>query len=174
MSMKSKSIILGAIAASVVMTGCATKPPAEVGEQIKPDAEVLAKIAESATRASKSMERLAAIRSTTSGLKIADRVAPEGLDVPITINWAGPIDGLAKKLAELTGYKYEGTEGSVPSMPILVSVAVTETSAFQILANAGAQAGSAADIVIRPSTKSIMIKYAPATQSGGYANPSEK
>lgn len=174
MSMKSKSIIFSMVAASAVMVGCATTQPVAVGDKIKPDAEVLAKIAESAARSSKSMERLAALRSTTSGLVISDRVAPEGLDVPITINWAGPIDGLVRTLSNLTGYKYEGTEGSVPTMPILVSVSVTETSAFNVLANAGAQAGSAADIVIRPSTKSIMVKYAPATQSGGYVNPTAK
>lgn len=169
MSTKSHALVLSMIAAAAVLAGCATKPP--TGSPVSPDADIMAKIATSADRASISMQRLAALRSSTAGVKVADYQVPAGLETPITITWSGPIDGLARKVAELSGYTFDGTVGGTPNSPVIVSISVTSETAFNILANAGAQAGAAADIVVRPEAKRILVKYPPVTRSGGYAAP---
>lgn len=166
MSIKSHSTALTIIAAALT-AGCATNP-APVGTPVNPDADVMAKIAASADRASLSMQRLTAIRAANSHAKVESFQVPPGLETPISITWAGPVDALVAKVAELSGYTFAGFKGKKPVAPIVVSVAVTSMSAFNILADAGAQAGSAADIVINPDEKTISVQYAPVTQSGGY------
>lgn len=169
MSLKSHAIVLSMIAAAALATGCATQQPAPVGTPVQPDAEVLAKIAASADRASLSMQRLAQLRGADRAVKTEEFQVPAGLETRVNMTWSGPVDALAAKLADLTGYTYGGTVGPVPSTPVLVAVSVTNTQAFNILMDAGAQAGSAADIVVSPNTKRISIKYPPVTRSGGYA-----
>lgn len=164
-------ILARALAVSAVLTllaGCAHKP-AET--PASPDAEILKKIAQHAERASYSMQRLAALRGANGGLQVADMVAPAGLEMPISINWSGPVDSLVRKIAEVTGYEYEGVIGSKPVTPVLVTVAVTNTPAFNVLADAGAQAGSAADIIVRPETRKILVKYPPVLRNGGFGQP---
>lgn len=170
MSTKSKALVLTMIAAAALAAGCATPEP--TGTPVDPNADVRAKIAASADRVSLSMQRLAAMRSATYGVKVVDFKTPVGLETEISINWAGPIDGLARKISELTGYTFDGTLGPVPTTPVIVSVSATDTSAFSILADAGAQAGTAADIIVQPETKRIIVKYPPVTRTGGYANVS--
>ena len=160
---KKLTLIAAAALASLTLAGCATQdkaPPA-------PDAEVMAKLATYAERASISMQRLASLRGANAGVRIELGKVPAGLELPVTLNWAGPVDQLAMKIAELTGYQFGGVLGSTKT-PVLVSMAVINQPAFNVLADAGAQVGSAADIVVHPDTKKIFVKYAPVTRSGGY------
>lgn len=163
---KSKLMIVAAAVAVLGLSGCATNVvPASVQG---PDVAVLEKIASYAQQTSISMQRLAAMQIDRSGLAPLELKAPEGLDRPISITWTGPIEQLVKKIAEMTGYTYDGVIGSKQANAVHVSISVTNMSAFQVLADAGAQAGVAADIVIRPEQKRIAIKYPPTTPNGGY------
>lgn len=161
-AMKASSIAL-AMTSLAVLSGCATQAPTPVAA----DAEVMAQLATYADRASISNQRLASIRTGTAGVKIDKVEVPAGLEAPISITWSGPIDQLAKKVAELSGYQYGGSMGTSKT-PVLVSISVTNTPAFNVLADAGAQAGSAVDIVVHPNTKKIFVKYSPAARTGGY------
>lgn len=167
MSFKSNAFLLSVVATSL-LAGCASPPP--VVAPINPDAEVMAKIAASADRASLSMQRLAALRGSAQGMKLVEAQTPPGLDVLIKdLSWSGPIAGLVKKVADLSGYAYADAQGMMPSSTVNVSIAVSSATAFNILSDAGAQAGSAADIVIQPDAKRIFLKYPPVVRSGGYA-----
>ena len=115
--------------------------------------------------------KMAALRAGQSQTAAVALVAPPGLDVPVSITWTGPIDLLVKKVAELSGYTYDGTLGTKPMAPVNVSISVTGVTAFDILADAGAQAGTAADIIIRPDTKKLALRYPPTTPNGGYVKP---
>lgn len=154
--------------AITALYGCAT-PVSPVTEA--PDAEVMAMLATYADRASIANQRLASIRSGTAGIKIENVEVPEGLEVPISITWSGPVDQMVKKVAELTGYEYGGSLGNSKT-PVLVSVTVANMPAFNVLADAGAQAGAAVDIVVHPNTKKIFVKYPPASRTGGYPQQS--
>lgn len=162
---KNKLKIVAAALAVVSVSGCAV-PPAPV--VAGPDVAVLEKLASYAQQSSVSMQRLASIQIDRSGVAPVELRAPAGLEKPISITWSGPIDKLVKKVAEMTGYAYEGEIGSKPANQVHVSISVTNLSAFQVLADAGAQAGVAADIVIRPDQKRMAISYPPTTPNGGY------
>ncbi len=162
---KTKLIIAAACMAA--LGGCATKPTPVAAPG--PDAAILEKLADYAQKSSISMQRLAAIQMDRAGnAPVVELKAPEGLDKPISITWTGPIEQLVKKVAEMTGYQYEGVLGNKPANAVHVSVSVTNTAAFNVLADAGAQAGVTADIIIRPEQKLVAIKYPPVTPNGGY------
>lgn len=163
---KRKLVMVSMAVAMAALSGCAT-PPTPIASP-GPDAAILEKLASYAQKSSISMQRLAAIQMDRSGTQTVDLQAPEGLDKPISITWTGPIDTLVKKIAEMSGYAYEGELGSKPVNAVHVSVSVTNTSAFHVLADIGAQAGVAADIVIRPDQKRLAVKYPPTTPNGGY------
>lgn len=165
MSIRLPSVLL----LTVLVAGCAFPAKQAV---VQPEAEtaVLSELAVYAQRASLSMQRMAAMKNANGSGQVANIVAPAGMNTPMFLNWNGPIEGLVKSIAERTGYSYEGVVGVKPATPVIVSVSVTNMPAFNILVDAGAQAGSAADIVVRPDTKKIFIKFPPVIRSGGYPN----
>lgn len=163
--MLNKKLLL-AVVATASLAGCATQMPAPAPESA--DVGVLKKLDEYAERSSLTMQRLAAMKIDRSGMAPVDLKAPPGLDVPVSITWTGPIEQLVKKMAEITGYSYEGVLGSRPAAPVNVSISVNKMSAFQVLADAGAQAGLGADIIIRPDLKKLAVKYPQTTPNGGY------
>lgn len=167
--LNSKLVLVSATAAlSVLMGGCATTtPPSAPGA----DAAVLEKLSDYAQKSSLSMQRLAAIQIDRSGAQPVELKVPKGLEKPISITWTGPIEQLVKKVAEMTNYSYEGVLGGKPANAVHVSVSVTNMTAFHVLADAGAQAGVAADIIIRPEQRKVAVKYPPVTPNGGYAQP---
>lgn len=166
MSMKTHALALS-IAAVTALAGCATQQPTGA-PATGPDPEILRKLTALGDDANVSLQRLAALRSATNGVTVSDYQPPAELATPISIQWSGPIDGLARKVAELTGYSFEGVFGAAPTVPVIVNISVTNASAFDVLSNAGAQAGAAADIVVRPKSKAIAVKYPPTIRSGGY------
>ena len=164
-----KNKLLLTVVAAAALSGCATQKPAPAPESA--DAAVIQKLNEYAERSSMTMQRLASLQIDRAGGKTVELKAPEGLDVPVSITWTGPVEQLVKKIAEITGYTYEGVLGSKPAAPVNVSISVSKMSAFQVLADAGAQAGVGADIVIRPDLKKLAVKYPPTTPTGGYVQP---
>lgn len=159
-----KATTFAIVAASAILTGCATQPKPVAPEA---NAELMTKLATYADRASRSMQRLASVRGANAGVNVDNVQIPAGLEVPISIKWSGPVDQLAAKVAQLTGYQFGGVLGNSKT-PVLVSITVVNTPAFNVLADAGAQAGSAAEIVVHPNTKKIFVKYPPAARTGGY------
>lgn len=162
------------VAACVIATisGCMTVPVA-IAPIDNPDADLMSKIAASAERVSLAMQRLSMIRGGGQAEASQDYKVPAGLEKTMSINWAGPIDGLARKVAQMSGYTYDEPLGPIPNTPVIVSMAVTGQSMFNILSDAGGQAGSAADIVVRPESRRITVKYPPVTRSGGYGLQTE-
>lgn len=152
------------LAAMALISGCATKP-APVAATTEGD--VTARLADYADRASQSMQRLAAVRGANAGIKVDNVKVPAGLEIPVSIKWSGPVDQLVSKVAELSGYQFGGVLGNSKT-PVLVSITVVNTPAFNVLADAGAQTGSAAEIVVHPDTKKIFVKYPPAARTSGY------
>lgn len=172
MSKKAHALVISAtLSAVALLAGCATQKPEGQTPAPGVDAKVQQTLANAAARSSEAMLTLAKTRSATHGITYSDDFkVPDELRTPITINWSGPLDELVHKVADLTGYQYEAAVGSRPNTTVLVHIAVTDLEAHKVLANAGQQAGSAADIVVNPDSKKLYVKYPPNTRNGGYAS----
>ncbi len=156
-----------AVLAIASVAACATKP---VAPAAGPEIEIRNRIAGYAQKSSEAMQRLAALRGSNGGVQSVELEIPAGLDKPMSITWTGPVDLLVKRVAEFTGYTYDGVIGQKPATPVVVSVAVTNTAAFRVLVDASAQSGSAAEIVVRPDSRKLLVKYPAVTQSGGFVS----
>lgn len=164
---KSKLVLaLSAAAAALALAGCASQP--KVDPAAEADGRVLQELSAHAQRASLSMQRLAAMKGANDSVALPDPANFPGMEKPVTISWSGPIEQLTRKIAEESGYSYLGTIGARPATPVSVAISVVDTPAIYILMDAGAQIGSAADLVVNPEKKTVLVKYPPVVRSGGY------
>jgi outer membrane murein-binding lipoprotein Lpp len=166
-----KLTILAAALAAVTLAGCQTTQPTKPAP-LPPsaDAEVLSRISASAQQATASMERLNAMRVSGRSVTPETSAIPAGLEVPVSIEWTGPLPGLIQKVAAMTGYSYGGELGSRPAIPVTVAVKQVDRTAWFLIESADSQAHPAANIIVRPDSKELLVQYPPVTQSGGYPN----
>ncbi|PCJ99012.1 MAG: hypothetical protein COA45_06090 [Zetaproteobacteria bacterium] len=129
---------------------------------------VSAMLAESADRASAALEALAAVEKARTP---AATMSPIG-DVPaelrrtITVNWVGPIEPIAKTLADRAGYGFL-VLGSKPVIPAVVSIDAENTRVVDVLRDIGLQLGMRGDIKVDAQTHMVEIYYAPNSGIGG-------
>ena len=129
---------------------------------------VTAMLAEAADRASVALETLAAVeqaRSPNIAVGPISEVPPE-LDRAVTINWIGPVEPIAMKLADRAGYAFQ-TVGNPPPVPIVVSLDVENKPVIDILRSLGLQLGVRADIRVDGERRMVEVHYAPNTGLGG-------
>jgi hypothetical protein len=158
--------ILALTALLATTAGCATSNRPTTS--IDTEADVLKEIAQSVQRATDAQVRLAAMKGANRGLLIGESSTGEGLDAPISISWSGPIDKLAQKIAELSGFEYGGIVGKRPTVGVNVVINATNEKGRIILLNANAQAGSAARVELSEGSKKIVVRYAPTPGNGGF------
>jgi defect-in-organelle-trafficking protein DotD len=155
------SVFLG-----VVLSACTpAQPDPQVAAQ--PD-KVSAMLAEAADRASVALETLAAVeQARTPDVTVApiDDAPPE-LQRAITVNWIGPVEPIARKLADRAGYMFQ-TVGNPPPVPVVVSIDVENTPVIDALRSVGLQLGSRANVRVDGARKLVEIHYAPNTGVGG-------
>ncbi len=125
-------------------------------------------LAESADRASSALQTLAAVEQARTP---ATQMSPIG-DVPqelrrtITVNWVGPIEPIAKTLADRAGYGFL-VLGSEPSVPVVVSIDAENSRVIDVLRDAGLQLGKRGDIKVDAKSRMVEIYYAPNAGIGG-------
>ena len=149
-----------------LMLGACTIPT-KVDQQLvaEPDGVSL-RLASAVDRASAALQTLASVeqaRNPTAAIQ-AVPYAPQELRRTVSVSWVGPIEPLARKLADRAGYSLS-VNGDVPSTPVIISVEAKQKSVIEVLRDAGLQAGQRADISVDPETKIVELNYAP--QSGG-------
>jgi defect-in-organelle-trafficking protein DotD len=83
---------------------------------------------------------------------------------PVSIRWSGPIEQIARVLAERAGLKFR-VKGNVPAVPLTVSVDAYQLPIIHILRDIGYQAGHRADLTVDSMGGAVEIRYAPADQS---------
>ncbi|MCB1784076.1 MAG: DotD/TraH family lipoprotein [Alphaproteobacteria bacterium] len=130
--------------------------------------KVSALLAESADRASTALETLASIeraRTPTTPMAPIDNVPPE-LRRAITVNWVGPIEPIAKTLADRAGYSFR-VLGSPPSIPVVVSLDVENTQVVEAFRDLGLQLGMRGDVKVDARNKVVEIYYVPNSGIGG-------
>ena len=125
-------------------------------------------LAESADRASSALETLAAVEQArtpaTSMSPLGD--VPQELRRTITVNWVGPIEPIAKTLADRAGYSFL-VLGNEPSIPVVVSVDAENSRVVDVLRDIGLQLGKRGDVKVDAKTRMVEIYYAPNAGVGG-------
>lgn len=129
---------------------------------------VSAMLAESADRASNALETLASVeKARTPGTEmspIAD--VPTELRRTITVDWVGPIEPIAKTLADRAGYGFL-VLGNEPSIPVVVSIDAENTRVVDVLRDLGLQLGMRGDVKVDARSRMVEIYYSPNSGLGG-------
>lgn len=134
-------------------------------------------LADSAERATKALENLASVElvRTPSAAAAAATIpnAPMELQRPVTFNWAGPVEPVAKDIAGWAGYSFR-TVGDQPPAPIIVTLDIYNQPMIEVLRDIGLQMGSRADLKLDANRRTVEIIYASTVngaQTGGGSAP---
>lgn len=132
----------------------------------QPDA-VSAMLADAADRAANSLETLAAVEySRSPGVAVGPvGNAPTELRRAITVNWVGPVEPIAKTLADRAGYNFL-VVGGPPVVPVVISLDVENTPVIEVLRSIGLQLGMRGDIKVDGPGKIVELHYPPNTGVG--------
>lgn len=162
--MNKKISFLGG-AALLVLSACA--PAAKVDHQMvaSPD-PVSLRLAAAVDKASSALQTLASVEQARNpGVSIqAAPYAPQELRRTVSVDWVGPIEPIAKRLADRAGYEFQ-VNGDQPPAPVVVNVQAKQKSVVEVLRDIGLQAGLRANIAVDPDQRIVELNYAPV--SGG-------
>lgn len=124
-------------------------------------------LADAADRASVALETLAAVEQSRSpGVAVAPITdAPPELRRAITVNWTGPVEQIARRMADRAEYGFT-VVGSPPPVPIVVNINVENTPVIDVLRSIGLQLGVRADIRVDGGRQIVELHYAPVTGVG--------
>jgi defect-in-organelle-trafficking protein DotD len=124
-------------------------------------------LADAADRASSALETLAAVEQSRSPSVAVSPIvdAPAELRRAITVNWVGPVEPIAKTLADRAGYTFQAV-GSPPPVPLVVSIDVENTPVIDVLRSIGLQLGMRADMNVDGRRRMVELNYAPNTGAG--------
>lgn len=144
------------------LTACGKFTPQPLSStKIIPTADsAMVETAEAAASVSQSMEDIASAARFDHGMlkRESGEKPPEVLTRLISIDWAGPVEPLAKQLALATQMRLK-VLGEAPPIPITISLHKRDTMAYDILENMRAQVYPKADIVIFPISGVIELRY---------------
>lgn len=156
---------------AAAVAGLAACSPNNIGSRNPQVAAVPDKVsmmlADAADRSANALQTLASIEQSRSpGVAVAPITgAPPELKRAITINWVGPVEPIAKTLADRAGYGFQ-TVGEAPPVPIVVSIDVENKPVIEVLRNIGLQLGVRADVRVDGNGRMVEIHYAPNTGLG--------
>jgi len=147
-----------------ILTGCAQY---KVDQQLvaEPDPVAL-RLSGAVDKASAALQTLAAVeqaRNPGANLQLPPS-APVELRRIVSVDWTGPIEPIARTLADRAGYQMQ-VNGDRPPVPVVISLIAREKSVIEVLRDVGLQAGQRADVVVDPSRRLVELNYAPV--SGG-------
>lgn len=154
-------------AALVALSLAACAPVQKVDQQLVAEPDPIGlRLASAVDRASAALQTLASVEQARNpGVAIQQApYAPQELRRTVSVEWVGPIEPLARQLADRAGYSFR-TNGDVPPVPVIISVNAKQKSVVEVLRDVGLQAGTRADIAVDPSQKLVELNYAPI--SGG-------
>ena len=164
--------LLAACAIAVFASGCTPfwtdaqetelAPPAAA----RPDpAET--RLAEAAERAEAALTMLSRIRAAETSLSVAELPleVPVALRRPVTIDWIGPVETLAERLAAYAGYRF-AVAGAGPSRPLIVAMEVQAAPVIEVLRDAGLQAGAAATLTVDAGLRTVRLDWTAPGKEG--------
>lgn len=160
-------LLCGTGVLGLLLAGCSTNrtglDPALMEEANRPIAEASQRLSDSATRAAAAQEELVRIqtaRTLPAPAPVNENLAgvPEALRRPTTIEWSGPADEPARRIAEIVGYSFR-VVGNPPATLPMVSVSLHEVPAVKALEDLGNQVQPFAQIVVDARLKRIEYRY---------------
>lgn len=150
------------------LSGCASllqKEPQPVAEPTA-DAVLLEKIDQHARSASIALGRLADVeRASRPATQPASSTVPPGMEVITNVSWNGPLETLVNRMAMVSGYTVLPPVGRKPPTPVIVAIHVTNATVFDVLRDAGAQAGAQVNLVVRPDERTFELRYGDVSQA---------
>ena len=157
--MHTKQIIALGLCLPLIM-GCSSNYMRGNPQIVAEPDKVSALLADAADRASASLEKLAAIESQKRSIPATANLddAPVELKRGITINWIGPVEQLAEKLAQRASYSFQ-VYGSGPATPLIVSIDAENEPIIEVLRDIGLQMGSEAAVHVNAQDREIEIRY---------------
>ena len=135
-----------------VAAGCAgmAAQDAALSDDVDADADSVAQeLAVAAGRAEEALGRLSRIEATRDPIEWREppEIVPEALLRVVSLDWTGPLPGLAARLAALSGYEFEET-GARPVQPVIVDVHSVERPVIAVLREVGYQGGPRIKLVV--------------------------
>ena len=120
------------------------------------------RLAEAAERAEAALTMLARIRSAETSLPVVELLleVPPALGRPVTIDWIGPVETLAERLAAYAGYRFK-MAGPPPVRPAMVAIAAQDAPVIEVLRDAGLQAGDAATLTVDAEERNVRLDWTP-------------
>lgn len=115
-----------------------------------------AKLTEAAVSASASLNQIAAIEKATH--PEVKKLAVYSIPGIASVDWTGPIEPLALRLAQAAGYKFR-VIGNRPAIPVIVEIYTVNMPIADILRDCNYQAGKKADIFVYPSRRTVELRY---------------
>ncbi len=143
------------------IAACQPLPPETQNQvAVEPDSVAL-RLATAVDRASAALETLAATEQKRAPMVTPDPVpkAPVQLMRTVTLEWTGPIENIAQKLADRASYKFM-VQGDAPPVPVIVNITAVEKPVIEVLRDIGLQAGHRANVIVDSNAQLIEIDYA--------------
>ena len=147
------------VSAALLLGACAINPP-KPQLVAEPD-NVTLRLAQAADRAANALDQLAAIEQnrTPTDLPPLASSAPPELRRSVTVNWSGPVEPLAKQLADRASYTLQ-ISGNAPETAIIASVNVRNEPVIEVLRDIGLQLGDRAELKVDANLKTVELSYA--------------
>ncbi|MEA1938878.1 MAG: DotD/TraH family lipoprotein [Pseudomonadota bacterium] len=141
-----------------LLGGCAADKGRELAV-LEPDPITL-RLAEAADKASAALQTLAMVeqaRTEIINIPVVDE-APDELTRPVSITWVGPIEPVAKRLAERVGYGFNCI-GATPTIPVVINIDALQVPVIEVLRDIGLQAGSRAELAVDAQNEMVEVRY---------------
>jgi len=164
--------------AGLLLAGCSSTSVDKraLAEANRPMADASILLSESAQRAATAQEQLVRIqtaRTLPAPAPVNESLAgvPDELRRPTTLEWTGPGEEAARRVATIVGYEFR-VVGNPPATPPMVNVSVQGVPAVKALEDIGNQVQPFAQVVVDANLKRMEYRFlAVAGQAPGAARP---
>lgn len=151
------------VTALVLVTGIAACAQQQNVTPVAAEPDIVTvKLAQAADKASQALDSIAGIeqmRSPATPPAEDYSNVPPNLMQPVSLRWSGPIEPVARALAERAGLKFR-VKGAEPPVPLTVNVDAYQQPIMHILRDIGLQAGRRANLAIDSTAGVIEVRYA--------------
>lgn len=153
-----------ALCAAMLVSGCSRTEGFPRPQLVAEPDPVVARLAAAADRAANALDTLASIENTRTPVEIPPLVAaaPVELRRAITVDWVGPVEPLARQLADRASYQFI-TSGQAPVTEAIVTLRVRNEPLIEVFRNLGLQLNNRATLKVDPDNRVVEIVYGPIT-----------
>ena len=150
-------VVLALLSGCEFIRSLTEEPPDEV-QIVEDPAAIL--LTEAALAAEAALATLAQVRSAEnpSQAQPPPRLVPAELLTEVTLDWIGPLDALAERLAIAAGWDYLEA-GPQPPLPLIVEVHAAALPIILVLRDAGIQAAEGATLTVDAPARQVRLDW---------------